>query len=67
MRVAEGPLQTDGDHATQIALHTDVFVDLTASVGKFAGSSGFLDEHVTAMESGKVTATTVGCDWLILL
>lgn len=32
VRLADGPLKLVGDHAVQIALHTDVVVDVTVSV-----------------------------------
>ena len=32
VRLADGPLKLVGDHAVQIALHTDVLVDVTVSV-----------------------------------
>jgi hypothetical protein len=67
MRLAVGPLQMDGDHAMQIALHTDVLVDVTVAVDKFAGSGGLLDGHMAAVQRGKVTAMMVGAIGFILL
>ena len=32
VRLADGPLKLVGDHAVQVALHTDVVVDVTVSV-----------------------------------
>lgn len=32
VRLPEGPLKTIGDHKVQVALHTDVVVDITVSV-----------------------------------
>jgi large subunit ribosomal protein L9 len=32
VRLADGPLKLVGDHAVQVALHTDVIVDVTVSV-----------------------------------
>jgi large subunit ribosomal protein L9 len=43
VRLADGPLKLVGDHAIQIALHTDVVVDVTVSVlGEHALASGRL-------------------------